>query len=128
MQVRLSPIALWTRSAATAESTPPLMPHTTLSVPTFSLMPAVAVSMKALIVQSGLQPQTRKTKFFNIRPPIGVWTTSGWNCTPYIRLFPSIMAHISEFMLRAMVLNPEGRASTLSPWLIQTLILSPFMP
>ena len=53
MQVRRSPIARWTSSAATVESTPPLTPHTTRpSGPTCSRIRAVASSTNDAIVQS----------------------------------------------------------------------------
>src|SRR4030067_1002533 len=54
MQVRLLPMALCTRRAATAESTPPLMPQTTLASPTFSRLGGIVGSRNHLIFPASL--------------------------------------------------------------------------
>ncbi len=57
-QVRLSPTALCTMAAATAESTPPDSPQITFSLPTWALMSATCCSMTDVIVHEGRQPAT----------------------------------------------------------------------
>ena len=54
MQVSSLPIARLSRTAVTAESTPPLMPQTTPLLPTFALISFTAVSMNDSIVHLGL--------------------------------------------------------------------------
>ncbi len=53
MQWRFSLIALWIKTAATVESTPPERPRITLSSPTFSLISEIVFSEKTSGVQSG---------------------------------------------------------------------------
>ena len=81
-QVNWSPTARWTRAAATAESTPPDSPQSTLSPPTRRRTPATACSMIEARVQVGRAPQASKRNALRTSSPRGVCTTSGWNCTP----------------------------------------------
>ena len=57
-QVSWSPMALWTRAAATAESTPPDRAHSTRSPPTWARTAATCDSMIEMWVQLGRAPQT----------------------------------------------------------------------
>ena len=57
-QVSWSPMALCTRAAATAESTPPDRAQRTRAVPTWAWMAATWVSMIEVWVHDGGQPQT----------------------------------------------------------------------
>ena len=57
-QVSWSPTALWTRAAATAESTPPDSPQMTRSDPTWAWMAATDASMTEVMVHAGRQPHT----------------------------------------------------------------------
>ena len=57
-QVSWSPMALWTRAAATAESTPPDRAHSTRSPPTWACTAATCCSMIETWVQLGPIPQT----------------------------------------------------------------------
>ena len=81
-QVNWSPIARWTRAAATAESTPPDRPQSTRSPPTRRRTAAIACSMIEVRVQVGRARQASKRNALRISSPRGVCTTSGWNCTP----------------------------------------------
>jgi hypothetical protein len=93
MQVSRSPIASWISTAATELSTPPERPQITRPAsPTCSRMRSIASCLKAAMVQSPAQPQTTCTKLERSRAPSGVCTTSGWNCTPYIRFSSFAMA------------------------------------
>src|SRR3990172_2630260 len=102
MQLSREPMALCTIAAVTHESTPPLMPQTTLWFPTFSLISFTELSINAPIVQEGLHLETLKMKFPSIFAPSGVCTTSGWNCTPKNLLEESFIAAIEEFSLLAI--------------------------
>src|SRR3972149_12210954 len=128
MQVSPSPIALWTRSAVTEESPPPLMPQTTLLPPTVRRISSTLVSMNDFLVQRGFVPQMLNRKFLNILAPSWVCATSGWNCTPKTLPPMPLMAQFGELALWAMEENPAGSLSTLSPWLIQTFMLFCLMP
>ena len=69
-------------AAATEESTPPERPSITRPFgPTCSRMEAMALSMKVLIVQSPVQPQTLYRKLAMTFWPSSLCVTSGWNCT-----------------------------------------------
>ena len=76
------PMALCTSAAATAESTPPDSPQMARPSPTCALTAATSVSMTDDMVHVGRQPQTSYRKRLSSSWPYGVWTTSGWNCTP----------------------------------------------
>ena len=60
------------------------------------------VSMIDAIVQVGRQPQTSYRKRLSSSWPPGVWTTSGWNWTPWIR--------------RPACSNAATGASAVEPW------------
>ena len=81
-QVSWLPIALWTRAAATAESTPPLSAQRTRSPPTWARTEATADSMIETWVHDAGAPQTSCAKRAMNSDPLAVWTTSGWNWTP----------------------------------------------
>ena len=115
MQVSRSPTARWTSIAATAESTPPLSPHTTRPPPTCARIRATSVSTNPRMVQSGAQPHTRNRKFRSTSRPRSVCATSGWNCTPKNRPAASRHAAIGELSERASTVQPAGRASIRSP-------------
>ena len=72
MQVRRSPMARWTRTAATEESTPPERPQMAWPSPTWARMRATVDSMKCSGVQSGVAPQMSKRKFEELRAVAGV--------------------------------------------------------
>ena len=108
MQVRRSPIARWISSAATAESTPPLRPQTTLPSPTCRRMRAVASSMNDAIVQSPVQPQTSNANAAGSRRPRSVCATSGWNSRPYSAGAVSSIAATGALALVATTRNPGG--------------------
>ena len=82
-QVSLEPMALCTRAAATAESTPPDSPQMARPSPTCSRMAATAESMTEVMVQSPAHPHTSCTNRPRRSWPHGVWCTSGWNWTAY---------------------------------------------
>ena len=125
MQVRRSPIARWTSSAATVESTPPLTPHTTRpSGPTCSRIRAVASSTNDAIVQSPAHPQMSRAKFRRSAVPCVVCTTSGWNRTPCRERSGSAMTATGAFGLVPRTANPGGGAVTRSPWLAHTCSVS----
>ena len=75
-------MALCTRAAATAESTPPDSPQMARPPPTWARMAATWVSMIDVIVHPGARPQASYKKCSSTSWPCGVCTTSGWNCTP----------------------------------------------
>ncbi len=89
-----SPIALCTSAAATDESTPPLTAASTRSLPTCFRMRPTASSMIEPGVQSGLRLADIDGKMPDqLRAPLGVCRTSGWNCTPkYFRCMSPIAA------------------------------------
>ena len=82
MLVSWLPTALCRRTATTDESTPPLSPQITFSRPICSFRNWTVLITKDSMVQSGGHWQMRKRKLCRISFPRGVWTTSGWNCTP----------------------------------------------
>ena len=82
MHCSWAPIARWIRSAATELSTPPESPQMTRPLPTVWRMVSSASAAKPFIVQLPLSLQLSKRKERSISLPRGVWTTSGWNCTP----------------------------------------------
>ncbi len=80
--VSRAPIARFTMSAATAESTPPESAQITLPFgPTCSLTRSVASSTNERAFQSRRQP-VRSRKLARTLAPSSVWTTSGWNSMP----------------------------------------------
>ena len=81
-QTARSPIAVFSRAAVTAESTPPLSAQSTRPSPTSRRMLSTASSMKLRMDQPPSQPATPNRKLRKTSMPRGVWTTSGWNCTP----------------------------------------------
>ena len=119
-QVSWSPIALCTRAAATAESTPPLSAHNTRSEPTWSRTAATCCSMIDTWVHPGAHPHTSIRKWSKSSLPRSVWTTSGWNCTPYSRCSGSCIAATGAPELVAVATNPAGTSVMASPWLIHT--------
>ena len=113
-------MALCTRAAATAESTPPLSAHSTRSVPTWACTAATCCSMMDTLVQFGRQPHTSSRKRSKISEPRSVCTTSGWNCTPKMRRSASCRAATGAPGLVAVATKPAGGSVMASPWLIQT--------
>ena len=115
-----SPIARWTSSAATAESTPPESAQ--------MAWPALHLGPDLLHGHLGVrphrpepeQPHTPYAKFRSTSAPRGVCTTSGWNCTAKNRRRGSSTAAKGHDGVEATGSNPGGRASTRSPWLIHT--------
>src|SRR5690606_23829299 len=82
-QVKLSPIALCTSTAATDESTPPLNAHSTFLSPIISFNSFILSSINESVVQSPLTSHMLYKKFLNTLSPSKQCSTSGWNCTPY---------------------------------------------
>ena len=70
MQVNRSPIARWTSSAATVESTPPESPSTTRPSPTCSRIRATLSSTNEAMVQSPRHPQTPNAKLRRMLVPL----------------------------------------------------------
>ena len=81
-QCSRSPIALWSSTATTVESTPPDTPHTTCPSPIRARRRSSSLAMNSSIVQLPESPATRTRKFSSSRMPWSVCTTSGWNCSP----------------------------------------------
>jgi hypothetical protein len=52
--------------------------------------------------------------------PYGVWTTSGWYCTPQIFRSGASMTAIGASGVPAVATNPGGTSVTASKWLIHT--------
>ena len=63
IQCNWLPIALFSNTAATVESTPPERPNTTFSLPTCALSAATVVSIKLSGVQDGVSLAILKRKF-----------------------------------------------------------------
>jgi len=117
--VRRSPMARCTISAATALSTPPESPQMARASPTCPRMRSTCSSMRWVAVQVGEQSQASNRNHLSRSLPKGVWTTSGWNCTPYIRRSGFSMAATGEEAVWAVTANPSGARDTASRWLIQ---------
>ena len=77
--------------------------------------------MTAAGVHVGGTPATSYRKFLRMSCPCGVWTTSGWNWTPYSRRPRSSNAAIGVDGDDAVTTAPAGGAVTESRWLIQTV-------
>src|SRR2546421_204263 len=123
MQARRSPIARWTRLAATAESTPPDSPQIARrSGPTSVAIRCTSWSMKCPGVQSGVQPQIWNRKLWMISRPRGVCATSGWNRIPKIGFISCWNPATGALALEAVTRNPGGGCSILSPWLAHTVM------
>ena len=72
-QVSWSPTALWTRAAATAESTPPDSAQSTRSPPTWARTASTADSMIEMWVQRGAAPaHVEEEALEELRAPVGV--------------------------------------------------------
>ena len=65
-------MALWSSTAATVESTPPLRPRITGSFPSLRCSSSTVVSMNEAGVQLPLQPQIVLTKLARMRLPYSV--------------------------------------------------------
>ena len=78
-QVSWSPIARWTSSAATDESTPPESPQITRPSPTWARIRAICSSTIDAALQLRSAPQMSSRKVVRICWPNGVCATSGWN-------------------------------------------------
>ncbi len=77
IQYRLSPMALFSNTAATVESTPPERPSTTLSLPIFSFSSATISSTNEDGVKLCATPAIFTRKFSSILVPSVLWYTSG---------------------------------------------------
>src|SRR5690554_7962620 len=75
MQVRFFPMALFSNTAVTDESTPPERARITLSSPKVSFSSFTVASMNDAGVQSFFTPQMAR-KLSRIRIPFSVWNTS----------------------------------------------------
>ena len=75
------PTARCTRSAATAESTPPESAQSTSAPPTWARIRSTESSMMFVGVQSGSRSQPSYRNRFITSWPCGVCETSGWNWT-----------------------------------------------
>ena len=118
-QVRLSPMARCTSSAATALSTPPDSPQMAFWSPTCSRMRLTWSSMTFEAVHVGARSQASNRNAFSRSVPKGVCTTSGWNCTPKRRPARSSMAAMGAPAVSAVTVKPSGAVVTASRWLIQ---------
>src|ERR1035437_10807624 len=72
-QVNCLPMALYSKTAATEESTPPERPKITFSAPTCCRISSMAWLTKAFIEQDFLQRQILKRKLASIFLPDCVW-------------------------------------------------------
>ena len=117
-------MARWTSTAATEESTPPERAQMAWPAsPTFSRMAWTVDWMKCSGVQSGLALQMLKRKLRSSAEPCLVWWTSGWNCTAQILRVGSAMP-ATALEVFAVRWKPGGRASALSPWDIQAVMVA----
>lgn len=114
---KILPIALFGKTAATDESTPPEIPSTTLSFPNCSLSSFTLLSTKEAGDHSLWQPQISR-KFSSSSIPSEVWNTSGWNCTPHVFLRQYGMPPF-QHQLCWLFLNFSGMTVMLSPCDIQ---------
>ena len=71
-QVRRSPIARWTSSAAVAESTPPERPQIALASPTWAWIAEICASITEAGDHLSLAPTTSRRKRVRISVPYGV--------------------------------------------------------
>ena len=122
-QVKLSPIALWTSTAATDESTPPLKAQSTFLSPIISFNSFILSAINESVVQSPLTPQTLYKKFLSTLSPSWQCSTSGWNCTPYNFFSVFSIAATGQSLVCAIDLNPSGSLSIKSVWLIHTIFV-----
>ena len=120
MQVKLRPMALFKSVAHTEESTPPLSPNITLSLPTCCRMLSTVLSMNDAGLHVCLLPQISTTKFFNKVVPCVVWNTSGWNWTAHVGFFSLAYAAYFTSPVLAITWQSLGMAVMVSPWLIHT--------
>ncbi len=118
-QVSRSPIARCTSSAATALSTPPERPQMARWSPTCARMRSTCSSITWAAVQVGAQSHTSNRNALRRSVPKGVWITSGWNCTPYIRRSGDSIAATGAPSVSAVTAKPSGGRTTASRWLIQ---------
>ena len=81
--------------------------------------------MMLVCVQVGRAAQTSNKKRSMRLCPRSVWTTSGWNCTPYMRLSGSSIAATGASGVLAVATNPGGAPVIASPWLIHTSDVAP---
>ena len=120
-QVSRSPIARWTRSAATAESTPPERAQITRPFgPTCSRIRSVASSTKERAFQSRRQPQTSRKFDEDLRALLGVDDLGvELDAVETARADPrSRRSRWSRW--RRPPGSPAGALRMSSPWLIQT--------
>jgi hypothetical protein len=80
--VSWSPIARWTSSAATEESTPPERPQMTFLSPTCARMRSSCSSTMEPALHVRSHAQTSPRNVLRTSWPNGVWTTSGWYWMP----------------------------------------------
>ena len=115
-----SPIARWTSSAVTAESTPPESAQITRpSSPTAARIFATASSTNEAAFQSRLQPQMSRKLASTVRP-CSVWFTSGWKRMPKRARSRFSIAATGLVLLEPVTLKPAGGWRIESPWLIHT--------
>ena len=116
-------MALFSSTATTEESTPPERPSTTSSSPILRFRDSTAASTQLPRFQLFFAPQTLNTKLDSICVPYCVCTTSGWNWSAYILLSLLNIAANGQVADTAPLSKSAGIASTLSPWLIHTVIV-----
>ena len=112
--VSWSPIARWTSSAATDESTPPERPQITRPSPTWVRIFSICSSMIEAGLQVRSQPQMSSRNVVSTCWPYGVWTTSGWNWMPYNPRSTSSSAATGDSVELASAVKPGGGAKTVS--------------
>ncbi len=120
--VSWSPTALWTRAAATAESTPPERAHSTRPEPTCARTASTCDAITEACVHDGRHPQTSNRNRLSRSWPRSVCTTSGWNWTPYRARAGSSNAATATAAVAAVTVKPSGAVTIESPWLIHTCV------
>ena len=120
-QVSWGPMARWTSAAATAESTPPDRPQMARRVTDLGphgldlrLDDRRHGPRRAAAAHVEQEPGRAAPG----RP--GVWTTSGWNWTPWIRRPACSSAATATSAVRAVATKPSGARTIESKWLIHT--------
>ena len=103
-------MALFSRTADTEESTPPLRPKMTRSLPNCAFNSATVESTNDAALHSCLDPQISTTKFFNSCLPCKVWKTSGWNCTAQTGCVVDAKAALTTSAVEPITLKSLGMA------------------
>ncbi len=118
-----APTTCVSRAAMTVESTPPLASTKNFLSPASTCLTKGSWSISSLISSRSdclsyppSHPAIVYKKFSNTTRPLGLRSTSGWNCTPYfLCVLSSIPAH-KFWDERALIANHGAGWVTVSPW------------